>query len=152
MLEVSLILTHDLVSHAFIRLNVGELHGSAEDDLAGMGNGGDVDDHRILQATLDITDARLNHALLLASGMIFGVLLEIAQFTCLTDVLTEFRTHDLGQVSQLFFQGASALDGHRVFIHALIPACRSCSRRKAFSGPNLSASQIACPAAMVVVQ
>ncbi|MNN59391.1 hypothetical protein D3C81_1745030 [compost metagenome] len=108
-----------------------------------MRDGGDVDDHRVLQATLDVTDTRLDHALLLAGSVILGILLEIAQLPCGTDVLTELRTHDLGQMGQFFLQGASALDSHRVLGHALIPACRSCRRRTVFSGPNFSASQIA---------
>ena len=117
-----------------------------------MFNRGDVDDHCILQAALDITDTRLDHALLLARGMVFSVLFEVTELARSADILAQFGTHYLGQVSVLLFQGARALNGHWVFDHALIPACRSCRRRTVFSGPNFSASQIACPAAMVVVQ
>ncbi|MOA40264.1 hypothetical protein D3C78_1621220 [compost metagenome] len=97
----------------------------------------------MLQTTFDVANPRLHHALLLAGSVVLGILLEVAQLTRGTDVLTELRTHDLGQVSQFFLQGARALDSHRVLGHALIPACRSCRRRTVFSGPNFSASQIA---------
>src|SRR5690606_15584415 len=100
-------------------------------------------DHRVLQTALDVTDARLDHALLLAGSVVLGVFLEVTQLTRLGDRLAQRRTTHLGQVSQFFFQGARALDGHWVLGHAWIPAWRSCSRRTVFSGPNLSASQIA---------
>src|SRR5690606_8404133 len=149
---ISLVISHDLVGDLFVGLAVGDIHGGAENDLAGMGNGRDIDHDRMLQSSFDITNTRLDHTLLLARSMVLGVFLEIPQFTRRTDLLTEFRTHDLGQVSQFFFQGASALDGHRKFAcHALIPAWRSCSRRTVFSGPNLSASHTAWPPARVVV-
>src|SRR3990167_1331804 len=154
LLEVSLILTHDLVSHAFVGLDVGDFHGRAENYLAGMRDGGDIDDHRILHTAFDVTNPRLDHTLLLASSVVFGVFLQVTQLAGRTDVLAQLWTYDLGQMGVLLFQGARALNGHRVFgyAHAFNPACRSCKRRTVFSGPNFSASQIASPAAMVVVQ
>ncbi|MNN82705.1 hypothetical protein D3C81_1996660 [compost metagenome] len=86
--------------------------------------------------------------------MVFGVFLEVAQFARFADGLAQARALGLAQEQVLLFQGASALDGHRVLgnAHALSPACRSCKRRTVFSGPNFNASQMASPAAMVVVQ
>ncbi|MNP68219.1 hypothetical protein D3C76_1641450 [compost metagenome] len=75
--------------------------------------------------------------------MVLGVFLEVAQFTRFGDGLGDLRAQYGLQVFQFIFQGASALDGHWKFTHALIPAWRSCRRRTVFSGPNLSASQIA---------
>jgi hypothetical protein len=56
--EVSLILTHDVVSDAFIRLDVGDFDGRTENDFAGMRDGRDVDDDLILDPALDVTDPR----------------------------------------------------------------------------------------------
>ncbi|MCY1178671.1 hypothetical protein D9M73_190360 [compost metagenome] len=107
-----------------------------------MRDGGDIDDVGIGQLGLDIADSRLGHTLLLAGSMVFGVFLQISQLSRFSDGLTDLRALGL-EGFQFVFQGASALDGHRKFSHALIPAWRSCKRRTVFSGPNLSASQIA---------
>lgn len=50
-----------------------------------MGNGGHIDDLRILQTAFDITDSCLDHTLLFPGGMVFGILLEVAQFARLGD-------------------------------------------------------------------
>ena len=138
----------------YYRFDVGDFDGCAENHLAGVRNGRHIDDHRVLHAAFDVTDPRLDHTLLLTGSVVFGVFLQVTQLAGRTDVLAELRTDDFGQVSVLLFQGASALNGHWVlrYAHAFNPACRSCKRRTVFSGPNFSASQIASPAAMVVVQ
>src|SRR5690606_20018637 len=151
LLDVRLVVADDLVAHLLVGLDIGDVHGGTEDHLAGMRDAGDVDNLSVLQASLDITNARLDHALLLARGMVFGVFLEIAQLARLGDGLGDLRTQHGLQMLEFIFQGASALDGHREFGHDLIPAWSSCKRRTVFSGPNLSASQIAWPPAMVVV-
>src|SRR5690606_20735225 len=143
LLDVRLVVADDLVAHLLVGLDIGDVHGGTEDHLAGMRDAGDVDDLSVLQASLDITDARLDHALLLARGVVFGVFLEIAQLARLGDGLGDLRTQHGLQMLEFIFQGASALDGHREFGHDLIPAWSSCKRRTVFSGPNLSASQIA---------
>src|SRR3989344_1311113 len=131
-LDVSLVLTNDLIGHAFVSLNVSDLYRGAENHFAGRGNGRDIDDLRVLHAPFDITDTRLNHTLLLASSVVFGVFFKVTQLAGRADVLAELRTHDLGQVGVFFFQGACALDGHWVLDHAFNPACRSCKRRTVF--------------------
>src|SRR5690606_22267661 len=113
-------------------------------------NGGDVDDLGVLQAPLDVADARLGQPLLFAGGVVLGVFLQVAQLAGLGDGRADLRALDF-QLLEFLFQGASALDGHRVFRHALIPACKSCSRRTVRSGPNLMASHTAWPPARVVV-
>ena len=70
--EVSLILTHDVVSDAFIGLDVGDFDGGAEDHLAGVRNGRDVDDDLILNPAFNVTNPRLDHTLLLAGSVVFG--------------------------------------------------------------------------------
>ena len=87
-----------------------------------------------------------------ALARLLSIFLEVAQFARRTDFLAQLWPNNLGQVCKLFFQGFMALDRHWVFDHAFNPACRSCKLRTVFSGPNLSASQIASPAAIVVVQ
>ena len=59
-------------------------------------------------------------------------------------------TIDLSEFDALAIPGGFEEAGF--YEDAFSPACRSCKRRTVFSGPNFSASQMASPAAMVVVQ
>src|SRR5690242_11766817 len=89
-LDVCFILTNDLVSHAFIGLDIGDFDGGAENHLAGVLDGRYVDDHSVLHAAFNVTNPRLDHPLLLASSVVFGVFLQVTQLAGRTDVLTEF--------------------------------------------------------------
>jgi hypothetical protein len=53
----------------------------------------------ILNPAFDVTNPRFDHALLFASGMVFGVFFQVTQLAGRTDVLAELWTNDLGQVS-----------------------------------------------------
>ena len=69
-----------------------------------MGNGGDIDHHRVLQTPFNIADTRLDHTLLFTSGMVFGVFLEVAQLPRFTDRLAQARTLGLAQEEQFLFR------------------------------------------------
>src|SRR5690554_676660 len=110
--------------------------------LAGIGNGSHIDHLGRRQAALDVADACFHHALLLAGGMILGVLLQVSQLSRLGNGGGDLRTHHRLEVLELFLEGAGALNGHGI-LHAYNLSCRSCRRRTARSGPNFSAMQTA---------
>src|SRR5690606_3083732 len=69
-LDVRLVLTNDLVGHLIAGFGVFKVHGGAEDHLARVGNGGNVDHYRVLQAAFDIADTRLDHALFFTGSVV----------------------------------------------------------------------------------
>src|SRR5690606_9531481 len=57
-LDVSFILTHDLIHHRFVCINVGDFNGGTKDHLPGMWDRGGIDYLGIRQPTFDVTNSR----------------------------------------------------------------------------------------------
>jgi hypothetical protein len=95
--------------------------GGAEYDLTGARQLGHVDDLGIGQLGLDVFDAPLDKALLLARGVILGVLLQIAMGARLGDGLDDPRALDFLQMLQLGAQLLSASGCQRYLGHLRNP-------------------------------
>src|SRR5690606_28989096 len=77
-LDVGLVLADDLVARLVPGILVGDLDGRAEHDLAARVDRGRVDDLAVRELRLDVRDAALDEALLLARGVVLRVLLQVA--------------------------------------------------------------------------
>ena len=71
---VCLIFSNDAVRHGAIVIDIDQCHRYAEDDLACSRDGGDVDDLSVGKLVLELLNTPLSKALLLSSGVVFGVL------------------------------------------------------------------------------
>src|SRR5690554_5287246 len=141
-LDLCLVFSNQLVPDLVVGVDIDDGDRGAKNDLAGVGDARYINHLGRRQATLDVTDTRLDHALLLASGVVFGVLLQVSQLTRFGDGLGDLRAQYGFQVLELILKGLGALFCHRVLhIHNL--SCRSCRQRTARSGPNFSAMQTA---------
>ena len=74
------------------------------------------------QLALDLLDAALDEALLLARCVVLGVLFQVAVRTRLGDRRDDGRAFHRLESLQLGAQAFCALDGHRVFFHCHILA------------------------------
>ena len=99
-----------------------ELHGGAEHHLARIREAAGVDDLRGAELALDLADAPFDEALLLARGVILGVLRKIAVAARLGDGLDDIRARFGLQLLQLGAQRLGATHGHGRAFHARMPS------------------------------
>src|SRR5687767_8605245 len=76
--NVGLVVADDLVADLGTTVDRREFDGRAEHHLAGVRQRSRVDDLRIREPLLDLLDAALDEALLLARGVVLGVLRKVA--------------------------------------------------------------------------
>src|SRR5690606_3082009 len=80
----------------------------------------------VRQLALQLLDPAFDEALLLARGVVLGVLLEVAVATRLGDGRDHFRTLDRLEVVKLLAQALGAFQGHGGS-HDCSSLCSSCS-------------------------
>src|SRR5262249_52683601 len=149
--DVGLVLAHDLVGDAGTAVLVLELHGGAEHHLAGVRQLRRVDDLGVGELHLDLLNAALDEALLLARRVVLGVLRQVAVAARLGNGLDDRRARLRLEALELGAQRLGAAQRHGGAPHAESASwCRSCRRFTSTSSRWSSASQVASPAAMVV--
>src|ERR1700737_3177876 len=94
-----------------------ELHCGAEYDASRGAQLGDIDDFRVRQSVLDVVDAPFDEALLLACGVIFGILGQIAVSARFGDRLDDVRSSLALQLLQLLPQPLGAAKSHGSALH-----------------------------------
>src|SRR3546814_15275317 len=87
----------------------------------------DLDDLRMRQLSLELLDPAFDEALLLARGVVLGVLLQVAVRTRLGDRVDHRRALDRLAFVQLRAQALRALGGQWCCHCFLNSCCRSCS-------------------------
>src|SRR5690606_26552667 len=110
-LDVGLEVANDLVGLFFAGLGVGEHDRGAEHDLVAGVELRHVDDLRVREFALELLDAALDEALLLARGVVLGVLLEVAVRARLGDRLDHRRPLVRLEVVEFGAQALRALGG-----------------------------------------
>src|SRR5690606_30719982 len=100
-LDVGLEVADDLVALLRATVFVGQQHGGAEHHLVADLQRGHVDHLRVRELALELLDAALDEALLLARGVVFRVFLQVAVRTRLGDRIDDGRTLDALQLFQL---------------------------------------------------
>ena len=165
MFDVRFVVADDLVADFVAGVFVGQHHGRPEDDLAGVGHRGYVDDLGVGELAFDVFDAAFDEALTLAGGVVFGVFLEVAVFARFGDGLDDGGAVYGFELFQFGAQGFGAAGGHGDFVHRIFLAlslsrdsgsgmggqCSSCRARTCADSGILRAMQRALPPAMVVV-
>src|SRR6266403_580860 len=127
--DIRLILTDHLVRHPRAVRLVFQLHQRTEDHLAGVGKLAGFDNLGVAQLVLDILDAALDESLLLARGVILGVLGQVPVPAGLGDRLDDARPAFRLQPRELGAQRRGAAQRHGSALHALNASlCRSCKR------------------------
>src|SRR3546814_6734198 len=103
-LDVGFQVTHDLVALLLAAVGVGQQHGRAEHDPGAGIERGDVDDLRMRQLSLELLDPALDEALLLARGVVHGVLLQVAVRTRLRSEEHTSELQSLMRISYAVFR------------------------------------------------
>src|SRR5690606_30848860 len=131
-LDVGLEVADDLVALLRATVFVGQQHGGAEHHLVADLQRGHVDHLRVRELALELLDAALDEALLLARGVVFRVFLQVAVRTRLGDRSDDGRTLDALPLFQLRAQTLRTLCRDRWAHVRFNSSCSSCS---AHTGP-----------------
>src|SRR5690606_28847950 len=102
-----------------------QVDGRPEDDARTGRQLGRIDHFRMRERPFEFLDAALDEALLLAGGVVFGVLLQVTVRPRFGDRIDDGRTLDRLELLQLFAQTLGAAYGHRDSTHACNVLCNS---------------------------
>src|SRR5690606_1906354 len=127
-LDVRFVLADDLILRGLAAFDIYEMYRGAEDDSAARAELSNVDDLGIRELGFDITDARLDHTLLLLRRMIFRVFLEITMIPRLRDRRDDARALFTLQPFPLFLALLGPTSRKWNFTQTAASPCRSCNR------------------------
>src|SRR6056297_2147439 len=119
LLDIGLVLAHDLPGVPGLGVLVDQRHGGAELDRARQARG--VDHLGEAEDALDLLEATLDEGLLLLGGMILGILAEIAMLARLGDGADDGGALDRLEVLELLFQRFVTGGCHRYLFHRARP-------------------------------
>ncbi len=118
LLDIGLVLTHDLVTHLFAGRGIHQHHCGPENDTAFGIQVPWINDLSIGQLALKLLDTPLDEALAFLGGIIFGVLGQVTVRARLGDRGNHRRAFDRLQVLQLFAQLIGTDHGQWYLVHA----------------------------------
>src|SRR5581483_3038125 len=125
-LDIRFQVADDLIDDAIATVFVLQFDSRAEHHTPARTESRDVDDFGVRQAELQFLDAAFQEALLLARGVVFGVLAQIAVCARFRNGRDDAWTFDGFQPFQFGAQPVRAGFGHGCSFHAFNPSCNSC--------------------------
>src|SRR5690606_36757566 len=149
-LDVGLVLAHDLIAHRFAVLDIDEMHGRNEYDAAIRVDLRDVDDLRVRELRLDISNAGLDQTLLLFGGVVLRILTRVAVSPRLRNCSHHPRALLRLETLQLLSELLGPARRQWNLTQTAASSCRSCNRLTIPFSRWSTVSLVALPAGRVV--